>query len=185
MRNIFIGVGCISVLLSVPAFAATNVDVLKALYTAGTAPAATTDFPVIDYTTHQVLVSTNRSCDILDEGGHPYFYDVANVSRSTPAAGPLIPGKADEQLVFGDYTQSYDYTAVPNTVGADLVLTNPIYRSWTDGSNGAVHFVSAQLFARKSGNYIAFRVFIDHSNLPGFENEEYYGYCYTSATALF
>ena len=169
------------VLLLASAFSATswadNREILKALYDVGTEPASTKAFARTDYYTGYLLDSVANTCVIVSAGDHPYFWDISNVVRVNPPAGPLLPGGTFKKLVFGDVRQSFNLTQAPVVQGKDLVINNPIYRSWMDSSNGTHHFVAAQLFIRNSGPYMAFRLFIPH-DMPGYEDEEYYGYCY-------
>lgn len=180
-----------SCILSANSFAATNTEIVENLYESGTAPAIATDFSERifggDYITP--LVS---QCVVLDGTDQPSNFDISRTIRVTPAHGPLVPEKQQEKLVFGDNHLSYNLfqdpvalaynmTIEPVVQGLDLTVTNPIYKMWVDGSNGSNHFVPAQLFARKSGQYIAFKVIINYGGV-NVHNEIFYGYCYSAGS---
>ena len=162
---------------------ATNRDIMNALYEKGTAPATTEAFANIDFNTRQCIGSRAAHVCSWMKATSLTIIILPESYRVTPPAGPLLPGKTEDKLFFGegeDIATSYDFVTNPQVVGLDLTLTNPVYRAWVDGNNGTTHFIPAQLFARISGDYIAFRVFIEHT-IPGFQNEEYFGYCYYDA----
>jgi hypothetical protein len=177
-------VGVVFSLFSVTAFAASNKENMKLLFEMGSEPATACEFPKMDFATGAVLETSVNTCVIVGVGDQPYYFDISRTVRVTPEAGPLIPGRTEEKLVYGDVHLSFDLMEAPKTVGRDLVLNNPIYRSWKDGNNGTTHFVPAQLVARKSGAYVAFRLNIPHSEV-GFEDEEYFGYCFGTTGRLF
>lgn len=169
---------CLSVsLFSVASYGASNRDNLKALFETGTEAAKACEFPKTDFVTGAFLESSVNTCVIIGAGDRPYYYNISRAVRVIPDSGPLVPGKTEEKLVFGNTHLSFDLMEAPVTLDRDLLLDNPIYRTWVDGTNGTNHFVPAQLYARRSGNYVAFRLFIPH-DVPGFEDEEYFGYCY-------
>ncbi len=164
--------------------AATNKEILISLYAQGDQAAENSDFATIDFNTREVLNPSAKKCAIIDDGDKANPFLIANARRSIPPVGPLLPGKEVEKLVFGSYSVGYEFIMPPSVEDKDLVVVNPIFRAWQDSSNGTTHFISAHLFARKSGQYIAFRLKIDQ-NIPGFEPEIYYGYCYEEANRLF
>lgn len=166
-----------SCVVSANSFAATNVDIIKNLYENGTAPAAAEDFPQKIYGGKYVTPPANL-CVVLDGTDQPYKYNISRTIRVTPAQGPLIPEKTQEKLVFGD-TRAFNKFQEPVVQGLDLVLTNPAYKIWVDGHDGTKHSVPGQLFATKSGQFIAFRLFIKHHG-TGVLDQNYYGYCYPS-----
>ncbi|MEO5970818.1 MAG: hypothetical protein ABIQ95_12900 [Bdellovibrionia bacterium] len=165
-----------SCMVSANAFAATNGEVLKELFDNGTAPATAEDFPQRYYGTGEYLTPPTNRCVILDSFGQSYGYDISRTVRFTPAAGPLIPEKRQEKLVFGNSSSSYNLFPDPVVEGQTLVLTNPKYKSWVDGNDGVVHFIPGQLFATKSGEYVAFKIFVKAHGEA--RNQSYYGYCY-------
>jgi hypothetical protein len=170
-------------LVSASAFAS-NTDTVKALYNAGTAPAAATDFPERNYNDGSYVSAPAIACSIIDGTDQPYGYDISRKIRATPANGPLVPAKSEEKLVFGDTSSSYELVSDPVITATDLVLSNPIYRVWIDNTTGVKHIVPAQLLARQSGNYVAFMISIPHHS-PVIEDEVYYGYCYPTGKPLF
>lgn len=170
---------------TLPSYAGSIRDILKALYEAGSSAAVAEDFPKRDFFTGKIITSVNRNCVIVDSYDRPFNDSVSRVERVLPPAGPLVPGKTEEKLVFGDIGLSFNLMEEAKTVGVDLVLNNPIYRTWIDGTNGTTHFVPAQMYARRAGDYIAYRVFIRH-DISGFRDEEYFGYCFpTDSKPLF
>jgi len=163
---------------------ASNADVLKGIYDSGTGPAAATDFPEQNYSDGSYVDPNHALCVVVDGTDQPYGFNVSRQIRITPPAGPLLPGQTEEKLVFGDTLKSYNLFQTPQTSGLDLVDINPIYKTWVSDTDGVNHYVPAQLFARKSNQYIAFRILIQYHS-SSIQDEEYYGYCYTQGKALF
>jgi hypothetical protein len=166
-----------SCMVSANAYAASNGEILKDLFETGTAPATAEDFPQRYFGTGEYLTPPVNRCVILDSFGQSYGYDISRTVRFTPAAGPLIPEKRQEKLVFGNSTSSYNLFPEPKVDGLYLVVTNPKYKSWTDGNDGTVRFIPGKLFATKSGEYIAFKVFVK-SYGENTRDINFYGYCY-------
>ena len=181
--------------LSVNSFAGTNADTLKSLFDEGTAAATAEDFPQRDFNTNKYIGTAGNLCTIIDGSDQPSKYNVSRTVRITPAHGPLISEKRQEKLVFGNTRNSYNLFDDPEVLsynaveefkiqGIDLIVTNPIYKSWVDGADGTNRSVPAKLYARKSGQYIAFKVFIKH-NATNVRDQNFYGYCYPNGSALF
>ncbi len=160
-----------------------HATVVKNLFNAGTGPADPKEFPQKNYDGNYIE-PIKLFCAIIEGDDQPYNYNISRELRTTPAYGPLIPEKKEEKLVFGDSHLSYNFFIPPTVNGLDLALENPIYRIWMDSNTGVEHFVTAHLMSRKSGEYVAFKVFIQY-NSSAILDEEYYGYCYQNGKALF
>ena len=168
---------------AVSSYGASNEETLKHLYESGTEPALPSDFPERDYYTGDFLNWPSETCAVVGVGDYTYPFNISRTVRTTLSSGPLVPGKTEVKLLFGDAHLSFDHMEAPTTVDKDLVLNNPIYRTWTNGNNGTINFIPAQLYARRSGDFLAFRLSIPHG-IPGFLDEEYYGYCYQGEQTL-
>lgn len=172
-----ISISMIACSISVPSLASSNRELLKNLYEAGAGPAVPEDFPIRNFEDGSPLERPANKCMVVSGGDHPYGFYIARTQRTTPSNGPLIPGKTEEKMIFGESRFfSYNLTGETETSETDLVMTNPIYRVWVDLS-GVMHKVPAKLYARKSGEYVAFRIYIEHHSSI-FRDEEYFGYCY-------
>jgi hypothetical protein len=168
-----------SCLLSTSAIAGSNSELIKNLYTNGTAAAAAEDFPERDFGSgNYVGGKQTQECVVVDKMDQPFGFDISRTIRVTEAEGPLVPGRRQEKLVFGNSKVSYNLFVEPVVQGIDLVVSNPIYSNWVSGTDGINHFIPAQLFARKSDQYIAFKVVVDRSS-QNVNNGSFYGYCYT------
>jgi hypothetical protein len=164
-------------ILSTNAFAGSNRDVIQDLYNSGTEPATAEDFPERYFGSSDIIAQHGNMCVVLDGTDQPYSFDISRTIRYTPSEGPLVPEKTEEKLVFGDSHISYNLFQDPEVQGNNLVVSNPIYKTWVNGYDGTKHFVPAKMFATRAGKYIAFRIFIDHK-VAGVRSENYYGYCY-------
>lgn len=166
-----------SIVLCGNSFAGSNGEIVQKLYNGASEPATSEDFPQRYFGSGEFLSPPANLCIVLDGTDQPYGYDISRTTRITHADGPLLPEKREEKLVFGNTATSFNLVPEPMVQGPDLVLSNPIYTTWISSEDGVKHFVPAQLFARKSDQYIAFKVIVDHSS-QNVRDGVFYGYCF-------
>jgi hypothetical protein len=165
-------------LLSMPALADSNWERLKTLYEESLTSASASDFSTYNFDTG--VSAFRRQCYYFGNSGNFDFYalEVGEYTRVTPGVGPLVPSETVVKLYFGTQSssanRSFDQTESA-VVGQDLIITNPSFSNRMSAETGRLSDVEAKVFARKSGDYVPFKLVITYQS----ENPNtYYGYCY-------
>ncbi len=177
-------------LLPTQSFAGPNENVLKKLYHTASAPAVVSDFPEREF--DSIPPSGQPKCILVQpDSDEVLYFNIANTQLTLPGAGPLIPGETIKKLFFSQSSmdsflneQSFREILPPEVWQQDLTLTNSYYALVSDTTSGRQISIPAQILARKSAEYVAFKLVIDWSVVRSV-NQTFYGYCYPSTQSLF